>query len=618
LASAGVAAAIALAAALPFPARADLNAWTKTTSGNWEEPFWSLGSRPINGQYVAITNEGSKTVAIQSTTTLNYPSNLTVYALTISSPSNSKNALLMNYAGLQVPLAARLLTVDSNSSMALLNSWLDLNGGNGEGLSVGGEFNQDLSSLVTGQQLDVGWIGPGTYNLKSGTLALNVMWLGGPYNGQFNQYAGSCRIGLLHLSGAYNFYGGDEVPTNIYWIDGTFFIRGGIYPLPIRPGNYVQTGGTNYGPIIFDFGTYGTYTHSNGVSFLSDLNLGAWGHYRQWDGTLSVTGQVTASYELGGFRSPAWVGSLILNGGLLSEDGMYLTGNYTQNGGTNRVRGEVTLDGGLSNLQLNGGLLADHDVTVNPSYNSYELTQCGGVHIINDQLTVNGAAGSWALHGVSLCPGAQMVVSNITILTTGALNVAADTITQSGLLRSSTGLIFLGQGTHQFGAFQLDSGQSALTLPLNTNCMVRFRDSSTQAWPGTLIISNWSGSINGGGPHQIIFGNTSSALKLPQLSQIVFQDPQGKTPGLYPAKILSNGEIVPSERASITLAAQASHTMVIDVTNQSGFSYWIETSTNLNSWSLWTNSIVSNGVMSGLDAEITNAPHKFYRAVLRP
>jgi hypothetical protein len=157
-----------------------------------------------------------------------------------------------------------------------------------------------------------------------------------------------------------------------------------------------------------------------------------------------------------------------------------------------------------------------------------------------------------------------------------------------------------------------------LTLPLNTNCTVRFRDSSTLAWPGTLIISNWSGSINGSGSQQVIFGNNSGALKAAQLSRIIFRDPQGKAPGCYPAKILSNGEIVPAERASMALAAQASHTILIGVANQGGFGYWIETSTNLSSWSLWTNGVVSNGVMSVLDTEITNAPRKFYRAVLRP
>jgi hypothetical protein len=44
------------------------------------------------------------------------------------------------------------------------------------------------------------------------------------------------------------------------------------------------------------------------------------------------------------------------------------------------------------------------------------------------------------VHGVSFYPGAQMVVSNITILTTGAPSVAAGTVTQSGLLRSRIAL----------------------------------------------------------------------------------------------------------------------------------------------------------------------------------
>ena len=135
--------------AQPFRAAADLNAWTNASSGNWQDAYWSLGSLPTNGQYVAITNEGWKAVAINPDTTQNYASNLAVYSLDIASPANSFNVLLMNYAGLEVPLTTRLMTVASNSSVRMLYSALHLSGGLGEGLSIGGEFDQDVSSIVT-------------------------------------------------------------------------------------------------------------------------------------------------------------------------------------------------------------------------------------------------------------------------------------------------------------------------------------------------------------------------------------------------------------------------------------------------------------------------------------
>jgi hypothetical protein len=309
---------------LPIRAPCELNVWTKPTSGSWEENFWSLGSIPTNGQYVAITNAGSKTVEISARTTQNYPSNLTVYSLTVASPEDFTNRLLMNNAGLQVPLYTRLLTVASNASMNLLNSSLYLDGGTGEGLSLGGEFDQDESSLVTGAQADIGWIGPGVYNLKSGKLALNQMWLGGPYNGQLNQYGGSAQIGLLHLysGGAYNCYGGEQYLTNIYFYGGTVFIRGGIRYQPIEHGDYVQTGGTNYGPIGFNYYSYGMFTLSNGVSCIPDLSLGQRGNYVQYGGRQTVTGLVTSSYDVGGFRSSPTVGAVSINGGIFEASSL--------------------------------------------------------------------------------------------------------------------------------------------------------------------------------------------------------------------------------------------------------------------------------------------------------
>jgi hypothetical protein len=39
------------------------NAWTNTTSGNWEEPYWSLGVLPGPNQAVLLTNAGWKALA---------------------------------------------------------------------------------------------------------------------------------------------------------------------------------------------------------------------------------------------------------------------------------------------------------------------------------------------------------------------------------------------------------------------------------------------------------------------------------------------------------------------------------------------------------------------------
>src|SRR2546430_963873 len=66
--------------------RADVNYWTKTNSGNWEESAWSLGVLPNSTQSVVIVNSGFKAVAINPATAANYPKSLTVNDFAIGSP----------------------------------------------------------------------------------------------------------------------------------------------------------------------------------------------------------------------------------------------------------------------------------------------------------------------------------------------------------------------------------------------------------------------------------------------------------------------------------------------------------------------------------------------------
>src|SRR5688572_14621420 len=188
-----------------------VNSWLKPTSGNWEEPQWSAGMLPNYGHAVMITNAGWKAVQIGTTTAQNFPDSLTVYSLTVSSPVDSYNTLLLNYAGFDRPLTVNYsLTVRSGSAMSMFSSALRLAGPTGVGLSIGGEFNQNDSSQVIGNQADVGWVGPGVYNLNSGVVQLQHLWVGGPNHGVFNQNGGSNAPGILHLEpgGTYNLRAG--------------------------------------------------------------------------------------------------------------------------------------------------------------------------------------------------------------------------------------------------------------------------------------------------------------------------------------------------------------------------------------------------------------------------
>src|SRR6185503_11301552 len=75
---------------------AQINDWTKTQSGQWQEPFWSLGVLPSGTQSaIHFTNAGFKALAISPTTRSQFPQTLTISNLVVSAPSNSANLLLL-------------------------------------------------------------------------------------------------------------------------------------------------------------------------------------------------------------------------------------------------------------------------------------------------------------------------------------------------------------------------------------------------------------------------------------------------------------------------------------------------------------------------------------------
>jgi len=81
---------------------------------------------------------------------------------------------------------------------------------------------------------------------------------------------------------------------------------------------------------------------------------------------------------------------------------------------------------------------------------------------------------------------------------------------------------------------------------------VRFRDSRDVAWDSgvTLVISNWTGSLSGGGTDRLYVGSSAQGLSPTQLNQVRFANPAGLPAGNYSARILSTGEVVPSSAST--------------------------------------------------------------------
>src|SRR5262245_21040334 len=119
------------------------NYWTKPTSGDWEEPFWSLGVLPNASQAVVFNNPGWKALAIGAATARDFPQSVIVQSLQVASPVDTRNTLLMNWSGLERSLQTTFLSVGTNSSVAVHGSALEVlfstNAGSGN-LLLQGDF----------------------------------------------------------------------------------------------------------------------------------------------------------------------------------------------------------------------------------------------------------------------------------------------------------------------------------------------------------------------------------------------------------------------------------------------------------------------------------------------
>jgi hypothetical protein len=602
-----------------------INAWTNPASGNWQDQRWSLGILPAAGQTIMLTNQGWKAIAIGPSTVQDFSGSLDVSSVTLGGYTDSFNLLLLNYAGFEVPLTAGNLQVGTNSGVTALASVLNVSTNSGTGdLAIESSFNQGESAIVSANTIHVGTSNaPGVYNLTNGTLSAGTAVLGmldfsvqpTNHNIAFNQLGGSATIDSLQVdAGEYNASGGSlaaglvklrhgnfnqtggSVTGALQIAVGTYAFSGGILHLPnlSLPNNLgfsiiemnatvQQTGGTNFCDSITLFYSYGAtgipvtgpgrYVLSNGVLNVSGQTFcDGGGSFRQWGGVHTNAGTELKGYD-DGRRGPRY-------GGLALGAGLFLTpyigidfGSFLQSGGTNRVSGAVVLGtaGHDSTFTLSGGELADQSTAVliggSPFYTPYAyaaFTQTGGSHVITNDLYVNGANNySWTTNGYILS-GGQLTVPDIELVNGASFYHLGGTLRHSGLLTLAGGTWQEQSSGQQFGQLLLGGSSSSnrtLSLPGGAS-QLRFAASASIPWSNqvVLVIDHWSGSPAGGGQHQIVFGSNASSLTPRQLSQIEFRNPAGVN-GLFPARILPSGEIVPDRFLS---ARTAAHNLTIE------------------------------------------------------
>src|SRR5437899_1496764 len=178
------------ASVLPAWAQNGINSWTKTSSGYWEEPYWSAGVLPSYDQdAIMFTNAGWKALAIGANTTTSYPDSLHLKNLTVDAPVDSRNLLLLNWAGLSIPLHADSMTVGTNGALDSHFSAMEVGSLTLNGQASFADFGQShFASVQMGRSNQV------QLNLSNGWFSADELVIAGGRGSSFIQSGGSNQV----------------------------------------------------------------------------------------------------------------------------------------------------------------------------------------------------------------------------------------------------------------------------------------------------------------------------------------------------------------------------------------------------------------------------------------
>lgn len=580
-------------------ALAQTNSWIKPTSGYWEEPFWSLGVLPSFSQSaIEFTNPGFKALAIGSSTTANYPDSLRIRNFTVDAPSESGNLLLLNYAGLNVPLdVTDWLTIGTNGSLlsyysALECDWVDVRGhatfaefgrtrshsfylqNGGQLVLSNGWFEALNEVLETGAEVVNGglrtvgcaWSQYGgtnqftfmsvysdsTYNLYDGTLkstGAQMAHIGvsvGPTEATLRVAGGIADMGEVVLGD--NFDG----PNNWGGAFGWLRLSDGLFKSPrlnVKQGGVQQTGGTNQAGSILLPGPDPWIGPGSRANYLMEA------------GHLSSIFVPIGQYHLGSFQHSGGnhtnIQGIVIytnsvydfSAGSLSAPSIDLRGGTFRHSSptnfiaTNYCPQLFIAQGGryshFSGFLTTFNLSVMHSVDSNYQFLDRGYVQVGGEHRASSIVIDSG--GLYYLWAGTLSGNTSISVGAQGQFRLGSNAVVTGNNTFN--LRTS-GILALHSGNHQLGSLRV-SGSAAIDFVSTNSATIRFRDAgyTTGALDGNLTISNWVRGV-----HHIYVGTITDA----QLRLITFANPGGYPPGNYSARVTESGEIVPLEPGRIT------------------------------------------------------------------
>jgi hypothetical protein len=549
-------------------APAQVNSWTKPTSGSWEEQaYWSLGVLPDSTQSVMFTNSGWKAVAIGPNTAQNFPASMQIQDLRIESPQDSFNELLMNFSGFAVPLQMTSLSVvGTNSAFVMQSSRLEVtdtnpNSGN---VFVGGTISQgDFSRVKVSGFMSIGRFNENAaYYLTNGSLSIiNVLEVGGGLGrpAKFVQYGGTNTGGALNVNneGEYDLYGGDVIANGISVGGGDF----------ANTSSFYQYGGT----VAADMVVNGSYT-LNGGTITGRFTVGAPGNRTEYANVMQNGGTNSAiSMDLGHPGRYGISAYYTLSNGVVrvNSSTTFGGGSFSQYSGTHTIVSNFVMHGtdtGLGTVGadyfLYGGTLSVSNLTEEAAW----FYQSGGTNLIAGGLVLS-LTPPWQFTGYGLS-GGTLAVKDIEIDANAFFQHTSGNIAQSGVLLLNQGEWRAANGDYVLGPLQLGAPNtnaigfhtnSAIIFP-DGSSILRLANSSAQPWApdAILYVTNWHGSASGGGATQLYFGSNSGSLTAQQLAQIRFSNPSGYPSGNYAVQLLSTGELVPVAQPTLQSARYGS------------------------------------------------------------
>jgi hypothetical protein len=427
---------------------AQTNSWTKPTSGDWHEPFWSLSLPDASQSHIMFTNAGWKALAINGVTARDFPDSLNIQRLTVASPTNTMNTLLLNFVGVQSPLrVADFLNLGSNSVLLTLSSAIEV----GSNFVVDGTVNHSDLSQVSASSLYVGDTSPGVYNFSNGLVSAGNVIVGDATVGAFHQFGGTFTVTNRLKIGQGDRFTFAEGDGRFELTAGTLTaaaIQVGEAPGRLGPpgadGTFVQSGGSNLagglrlgGESDTTSGNNYTYNLNDGLLVTSNTVVyGGNGNFAQAGGFHRVDGPLAIAGFYGRSFTP-FTARYTLSGGVVTARSLNIDfGTMSQSAGTNQVSGDLMI--GLkaamsprSFYNLGGGTLSTSNTFVIDSANG-SFSQSGGTHGVDKLLEIVGspfAAGP----GYTLSAG-ELIINNIRVSSNAVFMHTGGTLSHSGTL----------------------------------------------------------------------------------------------------------------------------------------------------------------------------------------